>query len=106
MFLSLALLPTLLLADQAAARTITVLFAYAGTADGFRLYQNGIQVCEELNGSVRTMECDVTVGTDDRYTLTAITGETESPESGNHFFGRVRNIYKQMRGGSFAGGSM
>jgi len=41
----LCLLPTL-----AQARTIHVEFSYSATADGFRLYQNGVQVCETTQG--------------------------------------------------------
>lgn len=90
----------------AEATNITVFFSYDGAADGFRLYQNGVQVCEIADGAAREMTCDVTINADDEYTMSAITGGVAGTASVKHNAGRVNNVYKRMRGGAISGGSM
>jgi len=89
-----------------AARPIHVEFSYAGAADGFRLYQNGVQVCEITDGTARTIVCNVTISQQDVYTLTAFTTTTESQPSPPYKVYRTRALYRRIRGGAFSGGSM
>ena len=104
----------LALATNAQALTVTVEFSYPGVAAGFRLYQNGVQLCETNDGVARVMECPLsTIGVDDSYTMTAITTAAaegqpvvESPSSNTKNFGRLKAFYRRMQGGMFAGGSM
>jgi len=105
----------LALATNAHALTVTVEFSYSGVAAGFRLYQNGVQLCETNDGVARVMECPLStiIGVDDSYTMTAIIAPTvegdpasESPYSSEKRFGRVKAFYRRIRGGAFAGGSM
>ena len=88
------------------ATNIHVDFTYHSTADGFRLFQNGVPVCDITDGTARTMDCDVMIHHDDEYTMSAITAGVPGPASAKHNFGRVRAVYKRMRGGAFSGGSM
>jgi len=92
--------------ETVSAQQITVYFSYTGTADGFRLYQNSVQVCEINDGTAREIMCDVTINADDEYTMSAITAGVAGTASVMHRAGRVNNIYKRMRGGAFSGGSM
>lgn len=96
-----------LIATAAQARTIHVEFSYpAATATGFRLYQNGVPVCEITDGAARQMDCDVAITYKDIFELTAVSGTTESARSLPYIIFRARALYRRMRGGAFSGGSM
>lgn len=80
----LATLVTLLALPAAVwGQSVTATYTYSEPGvDGFRLYDNGILLCELADPSARVMVCEATLGFGAHsFTMTAYSGSTESLHS-------------------------
>lgn len=66
----------------AAERTIHVEWEYGGTADSFRLYQEGTLLCESFDTTTLAVDCETLIGdTPITFTMTAVGPDGETPHS-------------------------
>lgn len=73
----------LMLASPVLGKSVTATYTYGDPAvDGFRLYDNGILLCELADPTARTMVCEATLGFGAHsFTMTAYSAAVESPHS-------------------------
>lgn len=69
-------------AFAATLKTIHAEWEFGGTATSYRLYQEGILLCESFDTTNLAVDCDTFIGTDPiTFTMTAIGADGETPHS-------------------------